>query len=365
MSASTSKTCLNCNVENETTFQYCPNCGQKNTNGKITFSELWSEFKDAAFNIDSRTGRTLKNLFIPGKLTLEYFSGKHRQYVHPLRLLLVLSILVIIAMSFQKFESATNHSWNVKERIQKNYERQRLFGILENIVVSTNAIFPEQQTEIITDTILTTFEDSLRSLLFESSNKFENRNGDRYGDSIDLNQYVRFFSEHKENISKHDFLNMSEDELVGVYKKEAGVLERTYFKQKVKFINDESLLSATIIGHTTWAFLLMMPCLALILYLLYIRHSYFYIEHLIFTFHLQSFLFFVLAILIVGLNVFPWWIPLMLMTIIWVYLYISMRTVYKQSYGKTFLKFLLLNVSYGILFFLFLLGNVFISLFLL
>ena len=353
MSIPSSKICKNCNTENESPFQYCPSCGQKNTDGKITFSELWSEFQDAVFNIESRTWRTFKNLFIPGKLTLEYFSGKHRRYVHPLRLLLVTSVLLIIAMSFQGFQSATNHSYNIKDRILKNYERQRLYGILENITDSTNAIFPEQQTEIITDTILTTFKDSLLSLL--------TKYGDQYGDTINLNQYVGSGVEKTEYISKHDFLNMDEDELVAVYKKEAGILERLIFKQKAKLLKDEKQLFATIIGHTTWAFLLMMPCLALVLYLLYVRHPYFYIEHLIFTFHLQSFSFLVLTILIVGMNVFPWWIFLPFIIIIWIYVFISMWKVYQQSISKTLFKFLLLSISYGGLFILILIGTLFIS----
>lgn len=365
MSTSSSKTCQNCTIENESLFPYCPNCGQKNTDGKITFSELWSEFKDSVLNIDSKTWRTLKNLLIPGRLTLEYFSGKHRRYVHPLRLLLVTSVLTIIAMSFQNFQSATNHGYNIKERILKNYERQRIYRILKKVTDNTNAIFPEQQTAIITDTILATLNDSMRVLLFESSNKFANRYGDRYGDSIDINQYVSFGSEDTEKISKHDFLNMDEDELVAVYKKEAGSLERLFFKQKAKLLKDESQLSAAIIGHTTWAVLLMMPCLALILYFLYVRHSYFYIEHLIFAFHVQSFSFLVLAILIAGMNIFPWWIFLLFMTIIWIYLFISMWKVYRQFIGKTLLKFLLLSISYGGLFFLILIGTLFISLLLL
>ena len=365
MSTSSSKICRNCNIENESPFQYCPNCGQKNTDGKITFSELWSEFQDAAFNIDSRTWGTLKNIFTPGKLTLEYFSGKHRQYVHPLRLLIVSSILFIIAMSFQNLESSTNHSYNVYERILKNYERQRIYRIVEKISDNTNANFPEQQTEIITDTILNTLQDSFRVLLFETDNEFEKMYGDRYGDSINLNQYESFGSENKEMISKHDFLYLDEEELVTIYKKDAGRLERLFFKQKTKLLKDESQLSRTIIGHSTWSVLLMMPCLALVLYLLYIRQNYFYIEHLIFTFHLQSFMFLVLAFLIAGMNIFPWWMFLPFMAIIGIYLFLSMWKVYQQSIGKTLLKFLLLCISYGGLFIFFLIGTIFMSLFLL
>ncbi len=361
MDTSSSKICQNCTIENDSPFQYCPNCGQKNTDGKITFSELWTEFQDAAFNIDSKTWQTLKNLLIPGKLTVEYFSGKHRRYVHPLRLLIVTSVLTIIAMSFQGFESTTNHGYDVQERILKNYERQRVFRILKKITDSTNAIFPAQQTEIITDTILTTLNDSMSVLLFESSNEAANKYGDRYGDTINLNHYASFGDEEPEMISKHDFLYVEEDELVAIYKKEANILEQLIFKQKVKFIKDESQLFAAIVGHTTWAILLMMPCLALVLYFLYVRHRYFYIEHLIFAFHFQSFSFLVLTILIVGMNIFPSWVFLALMIIIWIYLFISIWKVYRQSIAKTLFKFLLLSISYGGLFILIFIGTLFIS----
>ena len=365
MDTSPSNTCLNCTIENESPFQYCPNCGQKNTDGRITFSELWAEFQDAVLNIDSRTWRTLKNLFIPGKLTLEYFGGKHRQYVHPLRLLIVASVLTIIAMNFQNFQSGTNHTYDIKERIFKNYERQRIFRILNKITSNVNTIYPAPQTKIIIDTILTTLNDSMRVLLFETNNESANRYGDRYGDTINLNHYASFGSEKAEMISKRDFLYLDEDELVEIYKKEAGIFERFIFKQKAKLVKDESRLFAVLVGHTTWAILLLMPCLALVLYCLYIRHPYFYIEHLIFAFHLQTFLFFVLTILILGINVFPWWIFLLLLAIIGIYVFISMWKVYQQSIGKTLLKFLLLSISYGGLFILFLIGTIFTSLFLL
>lgn len=345
--------CQNCNTKNELPFKYCRNCGQKNTDGKITFWELWTELQDAVFNIESRTWRTLKNLFIPGRLTLEYFSGKHRRYVHPLRLLIGTSVLLIIAMSFQDLQSTTNHDFSIKENILKNYERQRLYRIIKNISDSTNNIFPDQQTEIITDTILASFKDSLRSLL--------HKYGDRYGDSINLNHYASFGSEDIEKISKHDFLSMNEYELVAKYKKDAGSLERLVFKQKIKLIKDESQIFAALIRHITWAVLLMLPCLALVLYLLNIRHGYYYIEHLIFTFHLHSFSFLVLAIMILGLNTFPWWLFHVFIAIIGIYVLVSMWNVYQQKIGKTVLKFLFLGIIYMGILILFFIGNIFIS----
>lgn len=353
MSKVRSKACLNCNAESESTFKYCPNCGQKNTDGKITFSELWSEFQDAIFNIESRTWNTLKNLFIPGKLTLEYFSGKHRSYLHPFRLLLVASILMIIAMSFQDFQSTTNHGYNVKDQIVKNYERQRIYRILKNITDTTKVIYPEAQTKITTDTILTSFRDSMRNLL--------DKYGDKYGDSININRYGFLLTEGRENISKSDFLNLNEDEMVATYKKDAGLFERLIFRQNIKLINDESQLSSAVVRHTTWAIFLMMPILALILYFLYIRHNYFYVEHLIFTFHFQSFAFLLLSVVIAGKNVFPTWVIIILSLSIWIYLFLSIRKVYKQSKRKTIFKFLFLSIAYLVLLFLIIYANLLIS----
>lgn len=349
-----SNKCLNCSTKNEADFQYCNNCGQKNTDGKITFSELWSEFQDAVFNIESRTWITLKNLFIPGKLTLEYFEGKHKKYVHPLRLLLVSSILVILAMSFQNFHSFTNHSYNIKDRILKNYERKQAYRITKNIADTTKTIFLDQQSEIVADTMVAMLRDSLNDLLTQYTNKY----GDTYEDSINLNEYASFGSQKMELVSKYDFLNKEEDELVELYKKDASSLSRHIFKQKISVIKDESKHTAAIIGNATWAILLMMPCLALILYILYLRHNYYYIEHLIFSFHFHAFLFLILAVLILGFYTFPLWLFKLSLILTWIYVFISMWKVYKQSLFKTIIKFTIFSIAYFSLFLLFLVGTV-------
>jgi len=167
--------CLNCDSNFEDDFQYCPNCGQKNTDGKITFTELWAEFQDAIFNIESRTWRTLKAIFVPGKLTLEYFAGKHRRYVHPVRLLIITSVLTIVALSFQDVQSYTNHKFVIKDKIKENYERQRVYRIMAKIIDSTHNIYPDAHAKAVTDTAMSVFEDSINNLLY--------RYGDTYGDS--------------------------------------------------------------------------------------------------------------------------------------------------------------------------------------
>jgi len=50
-------------------FRIAPIVDIKNTDGKFTLSELWTEFQGAVFNIESITWRTLKNILTPGRLT--------------------------------------------------------------------------------------------------------------------------------------------------------------------------------------------------------------------------------------------------------------------------------------------------------
>ncbi len=355
MRESLPQVCQNCATKHEAAFQYCSSCGQKNTDGKISFADLWSEFLDAVFNIESRTWLTFKNLFVPGKLTLEYFVGKHLTYLHSLRLLIITSVLFIIALSFQDFQSLTNHNYIVKDRIFENYERLRLFRILGEITDSVETFYPEQQTTIVTDTIKAVFADSLNSMLDKDGY------GDKYGDSINVSYYISLRSNEREIISKHDFLKMDEDELVQKYKGNATILEQLVFKQKIKLINDESQLFAKLMGHITWAVLLLMPCLALVLYVLYFRHSYYYIEHLIYTFHCHAFFFLLMAFFVFGLGVFPWWGFIFFFLLTEIYLMFSLKRVYQQAWGKTMLKLFLLNISYLGLFFLFMSGTLLVS----
>lgn len=345
--------CRNCFQTQKEAFDFCPNCGQKNTDGKITFGEIRTEFMDAVFNIESRTWQTLKALFVPGKLTLEYFEGRHRSYVHPLRLLLVTSLLVILAMSFHDVQSYTNHSFVIKDELLKSYEHQRVTKILRNAKKLTNREFSDSTSIQATDTLMRIYYDSLRQL--------RHRFSGRYRDSVDLSHYLDFYGDARDMVSKHDFFTMSEEELTNHYQIK-GAFNRMLFQQKAKYIKDESVLATSMLGLTTWAILLMMPCLAMILYLLYIKHPYYYIEHLIFSFHTHSFSFIIIAIMIAGWFSFPGWLLWLLTLIMAIYLYLALLRVYKQKKGKTFMKFIVLNLIYLFLFIFFLFGTFLVSL---
>jgi Protein of unknown function (DUF3667) len=88
--------CLNCHYPTAEFDSFCPNCGQKNTDGKTSMHDLWHEFVHSWLHVDGKIFNTLFAIFKPGKLTEQFFKGRHKRYVHPIQLLFVIGGLYIL-----------------------------------------------------------------------------------------------------------------------------------------------------------------------------------------------------------------------------------------------------------------------------
>lgn len=85
-------TCPNCGADAER--NYCPNCGQKKTEGLPTISEITHEVLGAVFSYDGKLWRTLKCLIVtPGQLSVEYVNGRRASYLGPWQLFLWLQAI--------------------------------------------------------------------------------------------------------------------------------------------------------------------------------------------------------------------------------------------------------------------------------
>jgi hypothetical protein len=92
---------------------------------------------------------------------------------------------------------------------------------------------------------------------------------------------------------------------------------------------------------------LLLPVYALIFKLLYIRRKSFYVDHVVYTMHLQTFVYFLFGVLL--------WLPFLLTIslellrqisffIIFVYIGFSLHRLYRQKWWKTILKSFLATV---------------------
>ncbi|HLO95619.1 MAG TPA: DUF3667 domain-containing protein, partial [Burkholderiaceae bacterium] len=91
--------CANCGaVLAEPRPRFCGQCGQETEIKAPTLGEFIQQFGGAYFSTEGALWRTLWRLLIPGQLTLEYFAGRRRHYVLPLRLYLTLSVVLLLAL---------------------------------------------------------------------------------------------------------------------------------------------------------------------------------------------------------------------------------------------------------------------------
>lgn len=332
----TRRTCRNCLSPLPDDAVFCPQCSQKYTTGRIPVAELINEFVSVQFNLDSKIIKTAFALFNPGKLTIEYFKGKHQSYVNPLRIFLVTAVFLFAFVSFKTGDlNIDTDGTDFIATAEKELALQNLDSI--NRVVSGQFNNPEVNAAL--DSVFLAF-------------KTVEGGG---GDSIPLS----LFQMDKLLVAPKDIADLEPDELADKYNITA-TFERMIFKQTVKAMKDGKGLFQYFLGKLTLMILLMMPVLALFLNLLYFRRDFYYVEHLIFSFHYHAFVFLICIFLTLFGGYMGGWVALFI-TGIFVYQFMAMKRVYAQSFGKTLLKFLILNFMYLILSTLFFALTVFIS----
>ncbi len=326
--------------------EYCPDCGQKFTDGKVSFGELLADLFEAIFNFDSKIFRTIGHLFLPGKLTTEYFKGRHKRYVSPLRLFLVMTVIHFAVLSFIGFK-------NVAELFQAERQKER--------EAAYQAIFLEKL-----DSVSASVEDHYgpSRRLSEALDSLQGSFRDTRFDSstigyLTVNDDGTQLTFHELKVSQQELELKSAKEIAGNYSN-LHWLERIQIQQFVKLRGNPTSFFQFLLGKFTWMVLLMMPALALILKFLYIRRHRYYIEHLIFSFHYHAFAFLIVSVGILldqGFEAFA----MAALFLVLIYLFFAMRRVYGQGLLKTFVKYTILNFSYIFVFLLFLLGTMVVS----
>lgn len=89
--------CRNCGHPLELTDRYCSYCSQMNTTKSLALKDFFGEFLGSIITYDSRFRYTLKDLlFRPGVITRNYVNGQRLKYANPFRFYLSVSIIYFI-----------------------------------------------------------------------------------------------------------------------------------------------------------------------------------------------------------------------------------------------------------------------------
>ena len=381
-----SDTCLNCNTPLRPEDNFCPSCGQENNIRKIPVHHLAVEVFEDFFHFDTKLWNTIKASFTrPGKITLDYLDGKRVSYVPPVKFYVFVSFIFFLLLgkiSDNVIDSSNKSVKNGKEDTKsmsitinelqgnkKNHHRydstdlramsfdftskDSLKKDLKRLKYAPDSVIDKM---LIEEDIDTTAENrnELRKILtlIPEQNLALDTAKPRYS----IYGKVEFstkkeYDQFKENI--HNYTNEQVDSLLISKGEKANWFNRQMVKKQGKFDwknkDDIKEITHAIIKSISLTMFIMMPLTAILLLLIFYRKKYYY-EHLIFSIHIHTIFFIILSLVFAiqiyisesfGGKLLPWSFLLCL-----IYLISSLKHNYKQTWGKTVAKFILMSIPY-------------------
>jgi hypothetical protein len=132
------KSCTNCGHHEVDVF--CARCGEKQPDHHdLTVGHFAHELFHELFHLDSKLFRTLRDLVLrPGELTAEYFAGRKKRYIAPLRLFLTLFAIQFIAYS--SYKPVAIYSLETLMRIDQTDKLEKALG---RAAVKRNIPYPQ------------------------------------------------------------------------------------------------------------------------------------------------------------------------------------------------------------------------------
>ncbi|MEM7480553.1 MAG: DUF3667 domain-containing protein [Acidobacteriota bacterium] len=134
-----------------------------------------------------------------------------------------------------------------------------------------------------------------------------------------------------------------------------GFFERRFTRLAVRYQNPQDEINRLVSRRIPQTVFFLVPMLALVLKLLYLRRKVYYVEHLVFAVHGHAFIFATLLVAMLlqwGLEATPWdpqlasFVP---MTCLPLYLFLALKRVYGQGSFLTAFKTILVGVLYSFL----------------
>lgn len=303
--AAVAKNCQNCGAP--LTGPYCARCGQHDVDYHRSLHYLMHDLMENLFHFEGKFFVTVAWLLArPGKLTREFVSGRRMSQLNPLRFYLFVSVLFFFMLTM------LNHGH----------------------------LFPISRSDI----------DSAQSMMQKSIKKTSDGSYevmDVEPDSGHPNAAPKS-APKKElsigNLGPHPQVHVEKNSLLGRRLNEkiaTGELTLADVREALEH-------------RVPSLFFLGVPLFALLLKVFYLRSGRYYIEHLVFSLHLHTWVF---LVYLVGSGYFKlaalasprlsaWFVVALLLWGLW-YMYAAFRNVYQQSRRKTVLKMGLLTFVYG------------------
>ncbi|RPH32241.1 MAG: DUF3667 domain-containing protein [Bacteroidales bacterium] len=378
-----SDTCLNCNLSLRSEDNFCPNCGQENNIHKIPVHHLAVEVFEDFFHFDTKLWNTLKASFTrPGKITLDYLNGKRASYIPPVKFYVFVSFIFFLLLgklsdnaidadrksivNINESEDITLNELQGNKKIYHSNDsndirliefeytsKDSLKNELKKLKESPDSVLMKLLEEEDIDTSIVTRKKLRDALALIPTNAPAL---DSVKPKYSVYGKVEFTTKEEYELFKQNIHNYSDEQVDSLLKSKnenPNWFNRQMVKKMCKydFKNKDDIKDIThaIIKSISFTMFIMMPLTAILLLLIFYRKKYYY-EHLIFSIHIHT-IFFIIFSIILTIQIFIsdrfggklWGWAFLLC---FIYLITSLRNNYKQSWGKTIAKFLLMSIPY-------------------
>jgi len=277
----TEHNCLNCG--NTFEGKFCNNCGQENLELHEDFGHVMAHAVGDYFHFDEKFFHTLRPLlFSPGKLTVDYMAGKRTQYLHPIRMYIFISLVYFILLF-----SNTNRQNEIEQR-----------------QVTTGHAIGKDKASVGVATFT-----------------FTNKGDTTYQQYLQLQQKLP--ADKRDNIFDR-------------------YITKKFYDWKARGLTPDEAIRESFQHNFPKAMFFLLPLFALFLKIAFRKNHKYYVEHLIYAFHLHCFIFLFSTIIILLEIILPDAFGKSLrdlsFLVVLYYVYRSLRVIYQRSAWRTITK---------------------------
>ena len=333
--------CLNCGAKLQGKF--CHNCGQENLEMKESFGHMMNHAISDYFHFDDQFFSTIKPLFLkPGFLSNEYMAGRRIRYLHPVKMYIFISLIYFVLLfqtSFQpiKVTETNDKKESKKTLVATNKTLDSVANDPDVPAIGKNFIVDAKKQN---ETALAKGDTTV-----DHEDIRDNSKGYRIPGSTHDTTYVQYLADQQKLPPAH-----RDGFIIKIFNKKALQYRQEYGSRTKEVVLEQFK------HNVPKMMFLILPICALIFQVVFWRNKKYYVEHLIYTFHLHCFLFLFLSIIMLFEIILPssWgindWLTLIATVGTLWYLYKSMRVFYNRSPFRTITKLIGVSFVYSIVF---------------
>lgn len=338
--------CMDCQQQLKAHFNFCPHCGQENTERQVGFKTLLGDFISNYFAVDSKLGRSIRHFFFrPGRLTQRFIEGKRVRYIHPVRLYLGISLLFFFVLSymitaeldeatFQAFPDQANNTAS-----NASLEINPVLGLPINPESSIEEIESIGSIDVIDsiENVESIDSSNTEGMATPTETEFEKGQG-KFGQILNWLKDDTLTDEMV--MDSLNSINIGED-------LKSNETTRHFLHQGRRVVQkDLDVFIPYILKNLPIMMFILLPIFAAYLMFLFRNKPNLYISHIIHALHVHAMAFLLLSLfLLIGwaTESYFFWSIFFLITL---YAFLSIKNVYRQGWRRTGFKFLVLGGLY-------------------